>query len=238
MFLLLLLLVLPWFRETTGMRGVVSDQISERRVVEDAGGRVTNIEKHLIKGAVQQIAVNEFAQLFGVAERGEWAVDEANDLAEMDVGGFAAQLVATLGAAHALHHAGILEFEQDQFQELLGENLFVGDVADLDGALVMMAGKHHHGLQGVESFLRDLHGRILSNTIELIDIIDVDENASRGPSGGEKRRESGPCIQYFTEQWKRFEGAMCIGLQLRDGKVPRQRCQDSHVLAHCTEPEA
>jgi hypothetical protein len=199
MFLLLLFLVSPLFGDTAGSRGVGSDQIRKSCVVEDAGGRVTNVEKNLVKGAVRQIAVDEFAQLVGVAERRERTVDEADDLAEMDVGGFAAQLVAALGATHTLHHAGVLEFEEDQFQELLGENLFVGDVADLDGALVMMAGKHHHGLQGVESFLRDLHGRILSKTIELIDIIDVDENASGVPSGREKTLNLSLCIQYVTE---------------------------------------
>jgi hypothetical protein len=29
---------------------------------------------------------------------------------------------------------------------------------DADGALVVVAGQHHHGLEGVKAFLRDLHG--------------------------------------------------------------------------------
>ena len=79
----------------------------------------------------------------------------------MDVGGIAAQLVAALGPTRAFHHAGILEFEQDQFQEFFREHFFVGDVADLDGAFVMAARQHHHGLESVESFLGDLHRGII-----------------------------------------------------------------------------
>jgi hypothetical protein len=45
------------------------------------------------------------------------------------------------------------QFEEDQFQELFREYLLVRDIADLDGALVMMPGEHHHRLQSVQSFL-------------------------------------------------------------------------------------
>src|SRR5450631_3975613 len=140
---------------------VMSDQIRESRVVEDAGGRVTDIEKHLIERAVGKVAVDQVAQLFSVTEGGEWAVNQADDLAQIDVRGIAAQLVAALGAAHTFHHAGVLELEEDQFEKLLRERLLVGDVADLDGSLVIVTGEHHHGLEGVESFLRDLHRRLL-----------------------------------------------------------------------------
>src|ERR1017187_1395652 len=79
-----------------GSQAVMSDQIRESRVVEDAGGRVTDIEKHLIKGAVGKIAIDQVAQLFRVTEGGEWAVNQADDLAQIDVCGLAAQLVAAL----------------------------------------------------------------------------------------------------------------------------------------------
>src|SRR5271170_1321897 len=92
---------------------VVDNQVGQSSVVENACRRITHVEEDLIKRAVRKIAIDEFAELLGVAEGGQRAVDEPNDLAEMDLGGFAAQLVAALGSAHALDHAGVLEFEQD-----------------------------------------------------------------------------------------------------------------------------
>src|SRR5580698_2438890 len=140
---------------------VIGDQIREGGVVENASGRVANVEENLVQRAVGKIAVDEFAKLLGVAERGQRTVNQADDFAEMDVGGVAAQLVAAFGSAHAFHHAGVLEFEENQFQKFLRESLFVGDVADPDCSLVMMTGEHHHGLQGVETFLGDFHRRII-----------------------------------------------------------------------------
>src|ERR1017187_8430946 len=72
---------------------VMSDQIRESCVVEDAGGRVTDIEKHLIERAVGKVAVDQVAQLFSVTEGGEWAVNQADDLAQIDVRGIAAQQI-------------------------------------------------------------------------------------------------------------------------------------------------
>ena len=74
-----------------------------------------------------------------------------------DPGGFAAQLVSAFGTANAFHHPGILQFEKNEFQEFFREHFFVGNVANLDRALVMVTGQHHHRLESVESFLRDLH---------------------------------------------------------------------------------
>ncbi len=76
----------------------------------------------------------------------------------MDLGGIAPQLVTALGAADAVDHPGILEFEENQLEELFGQGLFIGDVANFDGALVMMPRQHHHRLQRVKTFLRDSHG--------------------------------------------------------------------------------
>src|SRR5271167_2088461 len=84
-----------------GARATVDDQIRESRVVEDTRCRVSDVEKHLVQGAVRQIAVDQFTQLLGVAEGRQRTVNQANDLAEMDVGRFAAQLVAALGPAYA-----------------------------------------------------------------------------------------------------------------------------------------
>ncbi len=66
-------------------------------------------------------------------------------------------MVATFGAPNTLDDAGVLELQQDELEEFLRKILLVSDVADLDGALMVVAREHHHGLQGVESFLGDLH---------------------------------------------------------------------------------
>jgi len=88
---------------------------------------------------VWQVAVDEYAKLLGVGKRRYWAVDQAHDLAQMDFGGISAQLVAALGSAHAFDHAGVLQFEEDEFQKFFWKIFFVSDLANLDGALVMMA---------------------------------------------------------------------------------------------------
>src|SRR5260370_13110026 len=62
-------------------RAVVRDQVGQGGVVEDAGGRIANVEEDLIEGTVGKVAVDQFTQLFGVAERRERAVNQAHDLA-------------------------------------------------------------------------------------------------------------------------------------------------------------
>src|SRR3982074_38729 len=69
-------------------------------------------------------------------------------------------MVATFRAPDTLDHTGVLELQKDQFEELFRKILLISDVANLDGALMVVAREHHHGLQGVESFLRDLHTRL------------------------------------------------------------------------------
>src|ERR1700722_3190783 len=135
------------------LRPLVDDQIRESRVVEDAGCSVAHIEKNLVQGAMRQVAVNQFAQLLGVAEWRQRTVDQTDDLAQVNVNRFAAQLIATLGSAHAFDQARVLHFEQDQFQKLFWQRLFIGDVANLDCSLMMMPGKHHESLETVKPLL-------------------------------------------------------------------------------------
>ena len=64
---------------------MIGDQIGQGCVVEDAGGRVAHVEKYLVEGAVRKIPVNQFAQLLGIAEGRKRPVNQADDLAEMNV---------------------------------------------------------------------------------------------------------------------------------------------------------
>src|SRR5579871_720457 len=93
-----------------GSRVLVDNKIRESGVVENVGGRVTDVQKYLVESSVREITVNEFAQVVGVAKRGEGTVDESDNLTEANVGGFAAEAVSSLGAADAIDQAGILEF--------------------------------------------------------------------------------------------------------------------------------
>ena len=64
---------------------ICSDQIGQSRVVEDACGSIANVEKNLVQGAMGKVAVDQFAQLLGVTKRSQRTIDEANNLAQMDV---------------------------------------------------------------------------------------------------------------------------------------------------------
>ena len=103
------------------------------------------------------VAVYQRAQLISIAKRGQWAVDQTDNLAEVNLRRWPLELVATLGAASALHHASILQLEQNEFEKFFRKLFFVSNVSNANCALIVVTGQHHHGLQSVESFLGDLH---------------------------------------------------------------------------------
>ena len=92
------------------------------------------------------IAVDQDAELIGVAKGGEGSVNQPDDLAQPDVGGGTAKAISAFGAANAFDHAGVFQLQKNQFEEFFGKILFVGDVANPDGPLVVTPGQHHHGL--------------------------------------------------------------------------------------------
>jgi hypothetical protein len=53
-------------------------------VLQNAGSGIAHIEEYLVEPAVLSIAVNQGAQLLGVAKWGEWTVNQADDFAEMN----------------------------------------------------------------------------------------------------------------------------------------------------------
>ena len=65
----------------------VRDQVGQSGVVEDASRRIANIEEDLVKGAVGKIAVNQFAELLGIAEGRERTVNQSHDFAEVNFAG-------------------------------------------------------------------------------------------------------------------------------------------------------
>src|SRR5580704_7454412 len=104
-----------------------------------------------------QITIDQTAELLGIAKRSQGTVNQPNDLAEANFRGWAAQLVPALGAAYAFHDAGVFQLQQNQFQEFLGKDFLIGNIADADGSLIVVAGQHHHGLQRIKPLLGDFH---------------------------------------------------------------------------------
>src|SRR5579883_1309129 len=75
---------------------VAADKIGQRGVVENACGRIADIEKDLVHLAMRQVPIDQFAEMLGVAKGRERTVNQTDDLTERYVGGIAAQLVSTL----------------------------------------------------------------------------------------------------------------------------------------------
>src|SRR6202022_1655887 len=109
--LFFLLLVSVFFSSFGSPRSRLDDQIGEGCVVQNLGGGVADIEKHLIKRPVRQIPINQHAQLFGIAERSQRTVNQPDDFAQADVGWIASQMVSTFRAPNTLDHARVLEFQ-------------------------------------------------------------------------------------------------------------------------------
>ena len=107
------------------------------------------------------VAVDQAAQLIGVAEGCERTVDQANDFAEVNLRWRPPKLVATLGTASAFHHARILQLKQNQFEKFFRQLFFVGDITNTNRALIVMTGQHHHGLQCVKALLGDFHSETI-----------------------------------------------------------------------------
>src|SRR5437868_3700750 len=77
-------------------RALPADNISQRSMLKNFGCSIANIQEHLVKRAVLGIAINQAAKLFGVAERRQWAIDQADNLAKTNFPRRSPQLVPTI----------------------------------------------------------------------------------------------------------------------------------------------
>src|SRR6266516_3400974 len=119
------------------------NNISQRSVLENLGCGIANIEEHLVKRAVLGIAINQAAKLFGVAERRQWAIDQADNLAKANFPRRSPQLVPAFSAAHALHNAGVLHLKQDELEKFFRKVFFIRNVANANRTLVVVTRQHH-----------------------------------------------------------------------------------------------
>ncbi len=117
------------------------------------------------------IVFDKVAQLFGIAKWRQCPVHEANDLGQVNFRRRTTESIAAFGAADTFQHAGVFQFEQDEFKKLLRQTFVIRDVADANRAFVITPGKPHHGLQSVESFLRNFHA---AHSFAVEHIINVD----------------------------------------------------------------
>lgn len=105
------------------------------------------------------ILSDESAQLIGVAEGGERAINESDDFAEANLGRLTAELIPTFGAANAFDDASVLQFEQNEFQKFFGQIVINGNLADFNGAGAEAVAERHESFERVQAFLRDLQSR-------------------------------------------------------------------------------
>ena len=134
---------------------------------------------------------DQAAQLLGIAEGSQRAVDQANDLAQPDFRSGAPQPVSALCAAHALHHARVLQFQKNQLEELFRQLLLIGDSririapwlwcrASMSSPSARTApfGKSSFRIAPV-CWIRPDSSDVFNNSIKSIEILEIFRNAKR-----------------------------------------------------------
>src|SRR5437667_8447557 len=124
-------------------RALPAHNISQRSMLKNFGCSIANIQEHLIKRAVLGIAINQAAKLFGVAEKRQWAINQADNLAKANFPRRSPQLVPAFSAAHALHNAGVLHLKQDELEKFFRKVFFIRNVANANRTLVGVTRQHH-----------------------------------------------------------------------------------------------
>src|SRR6266700_4003940 len=100
-------------------------------------------QRSMLKNFCCSIAINQAAKLFGVAERRQWAINQADNLAKANFPRRSPQLVPAFSAAHALHNAGILHLKQDELEKFFRKVFFIRNVANANRTLVVVTRQHH-----------------------------------------------------------------------------------------------
>src|SRR4030088_652411 len=133
------------------------DQVGQRRILQNPGGRIPYFQKHFVQGAMFGIAIDQIAQLIRIPKGSERAINQTDDLAQPNLGWRPAQAVSAFGATHALHDARVLQFQKNQLQKFFRQIFFVSNVANADRTLGVAPGQYHHRLQRIQPFLGNLH---------------------------------------------------------------------------------
>ena len=110
-----------------------------------------------------RIRDHEVPELIRIRKGCEWAVNQANDLAEFDLLRCAPQPIAAFRTPNTFHDARVLEFQQNQLKKFFRQVAINGNVPYLDGLSSVSAAKSRYRLQRVKPFLRDFNSGILSS---------------------------------------------------------------------------
>src|SRR5262245_35187937 len=126
----------------------------ERGAVENSGRLVADLLEDAADGAISfrhAFLAGRIGGLADARDEGERSVQRADDLADADLVGGAAQLVAAAGPLAAVDEAAVLEGEEDVLEELLRDRFLLGKVADEHGSAAMgvVLCKRNHRFQAV-----------------------------------------------------------------------------------------
>src|SRR5205823_13625731 len=92
------------------------DNVCDGCALENFCRGIANVKKNLVERPVLRVAINQAAQLIGIAEWRQLPVNQADDLPEMNLRRRPAQLISALGPPRAFHHADVVKFGQDQLE--------------------------------------------------------------------------------------------------------------------------
>ena len=127
-------------------------ELRQRGVVENPGGGVSNVKKHLVKSAVLLIGLHQPTQRLAIGNRSQRPVNSAYDLAEENLLRRPPQQVPSLRASQAADKPRRLEIKKNKFQEFLWNVFGGGDLGDLH-RLRVASRQSDHCLQCIKTFL-------------------------------------------------------------------------------------
>jgi hypothetical protein len=133
-----------------------ADGIGERAIVEDTRCGIPNSlhePAYRTMMRVRTIRAQTKGHHARARQRGERAVNDTNDLAEVDLIGLARETVATTRSSPAREQAVLAQLEKYRFEEFARYALRRGDVGDVHGIIVRICGHHEESAQGVFGFL-------------------------------------------------------------------------------------
>jgi hypothetical protein len=129
--------------------------------VKDFGDGVSHIEHEEAQAAVVLIRAGTFlvSTLAHAADRSEWTVDQADDFAHENIGGWAGEEESTVLAALAIDDTGFAELGEDLLQERKRDVLAGGDFLEGEQISASFAGdgKINEGAQSVFAAFGEFH---------------------------------------------------------------------------------
>src|ERR1019366_3109702 len=66
-------------------RRPTADQVGQRRILQNPGGRIPYFQKHLVQGAMVRIAIDQSAQLIRIPKRCQRPVNQTDNFAQPDL---------------------------------------------------------------------------------------------------------------------------------------------------------